>query len=193
MEYTQLVKRSWLTRPLMVVPPRVKRFLLVLSIHLVILAAFAPGLMTVVWHLRHGNTIQYHGKEIPVPLKWIAKSEPQGAQLDKLALTVMSSDKPVEEMITASLLAPTSGHSHEELSKSFVSGYWTYLSGDEVVTGPLNIGTGAQEAICMESSPPKMPMRVSAVCLMFQDRWLFRFVGDRQDLSEFYKILDKIR
>jgi hypothetical protein len=193
MEYTLLVKRSMLTRPLLVVPPRVKRFLVVLSISLIVLVVFAPGVLTLVWHLRYGSTILYRDKQIPVPLGWIAKSEPQDVQLDKLALTVLSSDKPVEEMITASLLAPTSGHSHEELSRSFVSVYWTYLAGDSVVTGPLHIGSGSQEALCMESSPPKMPGRVSVVCLMFQDRWVFRFDGDRKDLSEFYRLLGKIR
>ena len=67
------LKESWLTRPLFVCPPRVKRVLKVTGVMVLILGIFSPGLVTLGWHLRHGSSISSpRGMTVFLPLAWTA-------------------------------------------------------------------------------------------------------------------------
>src|SRR5262245_57189505 len=99
-KYTLAMKWSWLTRPLFIVPTKVRRSLLLLVGLFILLVAFAPGLWTVSWHVVHGNTMIYRTKKIHVPMRWLPiKAEPQSALIEKLPATVLPF-KPILPMIS---------------------------------------------------------------------------------------------
>ena len=82
---TMPLSTDWLTRPLFVCPPRVARVLKVGILLALLLMIVSPSLVTLAWHLRHGNTIESRGKAIFVPPKWTAYiDESYGAELTKL-------------------------------------------------------------------------------------------------------------
>jgi hypothetical protein len=133
----------------------------------------------------------YRTKKIPVPMRWTAKSEPQGARLERLPITILPS-KPSQAMISLRVLSPARGRSHKESSESFEAVYWTYLAGNRVVTGPVQVLSGPDEGVCMESSA-KGSDGLYIACLVFQDRWTVSLLGTKKERSEFYEILRGIR
>jgi len=170
---------------------RVRRFLLLVSVALVLTISFAPGLWTLIWHVFHGKSVIYKTKRIPVPLRWIAHVEPQSANLERLAFTVFP-DWPVEAFISFHTTLSPLGKNHAESAESFISIYWTYLARNGVVTGPVNVSDGTGETVCMESSPKNDPDRLDISCLVFEDRWIVSLNGKKADRSEFYELLKAI-
>jgi hypothetical protein len=187
------VKQSWLSRPFVVVPVKVRRVFCLLAVLFLLLITFAPALWTVTWHVVHGNSMIYKTKRVPVPLRWTAKSEPQGAHVERLPLTIFYSDKPVQAFISLSVLSPARSQTHKESSESFEAAYWTYLAGDRVVTGPVEVLPGPDEGVCMEATAKDGSEGLNIECLVFQDRWTVSFWGIKKERSEFYKILSEIR
>jgi hypothetical protein len=186
------VKSSWLTRPLFVVPFEVRRAFLLIAVLFFLLITFAPGLWTVTWHVRHGSSMIYRTKNVPVPMRWTAKSEPQGATIEKLPLTIFSSGKPGQAYILLSVVPPARSQTHKESSESFSATYRTYLAGDRVVTGPVTVLSGPDEGVCMEATAKNGSEGLNIDCLVFQDRWLVSFLGVKKERSEFYEILSGI-
>jgi hypothetical protein len=58
---------SWLTRPLFTFPPRLVRILMIAMIVLSVGSVMSPAIITLAWHLRHGNTIAWRGSTVVVP------------------------------------------------------------------------------------------------------------------------------
>ena len=135
----------------------------------------------------------YKTKRVPVPLRWTAKSEPQGADVERLPLTIFHSDKPAQAIISLSVMPPAKSQTDRKSSEAFEAAYWTYLAGDRVVTGPVKVLPGPDEGVCMEATAKDASERLSIECLVFQDRWLVSFWGIKKERSEFYKILSEIR
>lgn len=125
-------------------------------------------------------------------MRWTAKSEPQGAHIERLALTILSSDKPIQAMISLSVMSSTASQSHKESSESFEAVYWTYLAGDRVVTGPVKVLSGLDEGVCMEATAKNGSGGLYISCLAFQDKWAVSFLGPKEERSEFYTILSGI-
>jgi hypothetical protein len=134
----------------------------------------------------------YRTKNVPVPMRWTAKSEPQGAIIERLPLTIFSSGKPVQAMITLSVGPPARSQTHKESSESFSAAYWTYRAGDRVVTGPVAVLSGPDEGVCMEATARNGSEGLEIACLVFQDRWTVNFLGMKKERSEFYDILGGI-
>ena len=188
------MKWSWLTHPLFSVPRRVQRSLLLVSVVLIVVTTFAPGLWTLIWHVFHGSSVIYQTRRIPVPLRWIAsvgpQSKTQSANLDRLALTVFSSDKPIEAFISFQTNLSPLGKTHEESAESFSSIYWTHLAGNGVVTGPVKVRAGTGEGVCMESLQKDDRLDIS--CLLIEDQWIVSLYGKQADRNEFYELLKNI-
>jgi hypothetical protein len=170
---------------------KVRRFLLLVSVVLVLTMTFAPGLWTLIWHVFHGKSVIYKTKRIPVPLRWIANVEPQSANLVRLAFTVFP-DKPVEAFISFQTTLSPLGKTHAESAESFISIYWTNLAKNGLVIGPVNVTAGTGETVCMESSPKNDPDLLNISCLVLEDRWIVSLNGKKADRSEFYELLKKI-
>jgi len=75
----------------------------------------------------------------------------------------------------------------DEISKSWQAFYWTYHNG--IISGPLEIGSGEKEALCMKLSVKGVPEQVSADCIMFQPRLAASFSGEKKDVDTFLQII----
>jgi hypothetical protein len=184
--------KSWATRPLFTCPSKIARLLTVVGLVVLVGLAAAPGLATLGWHLLHGNTIAARGKNIFVPLRWIAKTnETMGVSMTKLPLTVLSRT-PSNGTILVGQSFSFSNQEKEERYKSFENLFWNLAVANAVVSGPIRTGTGAHETICMESTFPGASNHAEARCLILQGRWDAEFMGDKKDLGAFFEIIQKI-
>lgn len=183
---------SWASRPLFTCPPKIARLLKVVGLVVIVGMAAAPGLATLGWHLLHGNTIAARGKNIFVPLRWIAETnETMGVSMTKLPLFVFSRT-PVDGMISVGQSFPFSNQEKEERYKLFENLYWNLAVADAIVLGPIRTGTDAHETICMESTYPGASNHAEARCLILQGKWDAVFMGDKKDLGAFFEIIQKI-
>ncbi len=185
------LSKSWLTRPLFVCPPRIARVLKVGILLALLLLIIAPTLVTLAWHLRHGNTIECRGKKILVPPRWTAHiGDRNDAMLTKLPL-VISLKTGVDDLswISVGQSLPTRGENIELYYKTFESLFWNLHSGlGEAISGPVRMGSGPLEAFCMEGATPATT-RASVSCAILGGKWTADFMGDKKDLSEFYTII----
>jgi hypothetical protein len=156
------------------------------------LGIFSPGLVSFLWHTLHGNTVEYAGKRIPVPLRWYAHIESHSVQLSKLPITVffLGEPHPVWSFLEPNPGHMTSSNSQEEIYQSFVNAYWTLRpKNDDIVSGPIRIAASGGEAVCMKSSSLRNKDRVSAACLFFRGTWMAEFVGDETEISNFFQVI----
>lgn len=164
-----------------------------LGVVLILGITFSPLLRTLAWHMTHGNSILFKGKRINVPLKWIATSETQGATLSRLALTVLSSDKPVHSFITFGKVGMPTNQTPEQIADSFVAVYWTYLAGDRAVKGPLKFTVDSEEVVCMEGTTSNDPTHMEVACLFPTAGLTASMLGEREDRDLFYDTVRSVR
>jgi hypothetical protein len=176
---------------------RLRQLVLFSWVVLIVLGCFLPTLQTALWHLRHGISIRYKDKNIPIPPRWIASTSTegilQGVQLTKLPISILFGDRP-QGLVFLSPLEHRSGESLQEISRSWVSRYWTLHDGrDEVVSGPFmaKSGPGDAEVICMESFNRRVRTSISVSCLLFRGTWTADFFGDKRDITGFLGIVRK--
>ena len=173
-------------------PPKIRRASLAALALIGVLLTFAPVLVTLFWHLRHGSALQYRGRTIRVPRRWIARAEPQGLTLSKLPLTVFSLDR-FSGAIDLSLLAGRRSVTLDEVYLSWERALRTLAAEmDEDVTGPVRTGTGPVETICMKFSSTHLKAAARASCLLFQGTWSAEFIGDEEDIDTFFQVVRSI-
>lgn len=158
-----------------------------------VVGCFAPALWTAAWHLQHGNGIQYRGKWIPVPARWIAGSEPQGATLTKLPLSILFVSRFPSSVSISPLANPE--HSNPEGDVRAWEGLFRALhSGSEsVVSGPAALNTASGRAYCMEFYGRQKPNRLDVSCLLSDGGLVAELMGRRADKGTFLRIVRSIR
>lgn len=167
-----------------------KRIVLIALATLSPLVIFSPSLVSLLWHARHGNSIEYAGKRIPVPPRWYAHIESHSVQLSRPPLTVFSLEapSPVWSFLRPSPAKPTV--SQAEIYKSFEDTYWTlHAEAGDAVSGPIRIQTNEDEAVCMKASSPRNNDKVYVSCLMFRGTWMAEFVGDANEIGKFFQVI----
>ncbi len=191
---TMPLSTDWLTRPLFVCPPRVARVLKVGILLALLLMIVSPSLVTLAWHLRHGNTIESRGKAIFVPPKWTAYiDESYGAELTKLPF-VLSLNRGAwnPSMISVHPLPPMGRENNGVEYKTFESFFWNLHSDlGNAISGPFRTGSGPQEAFCMEAVSPGTT-RTYVSCAILGGKWTADFMGDKKDLEDFYTIIRRL-
>jgi hypothetical protein len=188
------LSRSWLTRPLFVCPPRIAPVLKASILLALLLMIMTPTLVTVAWHLRHGNAIECRGKAIFVPLRWIAYiGDSNDAVLTKPPLVVWPESRAtVTSMISVGRWPPAGGEINELHYKTFENLFWNLHSGfGEAISGPVRMGSGQLEAFCMEGVTPGTS-RASVSCTILGGKWTADFMGDKRDVEEFYTIIRRL-
>lgn len=154
---------------------------------------FAPALQTAAWHLRHGGGIEYRGKWIPVPARWVADSKPQGATLTKLPVWTLAKSPSLASISISLFGIPkyyNAGKNRREWEKLF---RLLHSGPDSVVSGPRELDTASGRAPCMEFYGRQTPNRLEASCLMFGGKWTADFLGGRADSRTFFRIVKSIR
>lgn len=189
------MKESWLTRPLFTCPPRMLRVLGVGFVVLLVAGIFSPTLVTLAWHLYHGNTIECRREPVFVPSRWIAEiDDGNDAMLTKLPIIVPLNPRvtPIQAWIAVGQSSPVRGVNLEDQYKSFRS-WFSNLHSDlgEGVSGPVRMGSGSQESFCMEGDVPRTN-RSSVSCLILGGKWRADFMGDKKYVEDFFKVIHKL-
>jgi hypothetical protein len=184
--------KSWVTHPLFTFPPRMVQILKIFGLAVIVMLVVAPGLVTLGWHLLHGNSIVSRSKSIFVPLRWIAETDDaMGISMTKLPLTVLFG-VPFDGMISIDQSPSPANQKSEENYQLFESLYWNLAGANAIISGPIRTGTGTHEIFCMESTYPGASNRAEARCLILRGKWDADFIGDKKDLGTFFKIIQKI-
>jgi hypothetical protein len=185
------LNESWLTRPLFSFPPRMARWLTVGIVVAILVFPITPVLVTLVWHLRHGNTIECRGKSIFVPLRWTAEiGDGNDAMLTKLPLAIWP-PKPLTSIFFRQSVAAHDA-SIEDQYKTFQSLFWNLHSDlGEAISGPVRTGSGPREVFCMEGTTPHTT-RSSASCVILGGTWTADFFGDKKDIAGFFTVIGKL-
>lgn len=159
----------------------------------ILLAYFYPVVLTLSWHLRNGSFVVYKGRNIPVPLRWTAKVEPEDVLLMKLGWTVFAKP-PFHNWIFFDPSPFQSSGSRDEAVKSWEAHYWTAEARtDDIVSGPFTIRSATNDAQCMKSVSKGNPESTSADCLIFQPILSANFGGERKDFDTFLQILSEMK
>lgn len=159
-----------------------------------ILLVLSPTLLMLAWHLQHGHTIECRGKSIFVPFGWTAEIDGGNhASLTKLPLVItMKSTGEIHTWIWIGQSVGIKNKNVDDLYKSFQSMFWNLHSDlGEIVSGPVNMGSGPQQVFCMAGTNPKTN-RSTASCLLLGGKWSADFWGKTEDMSEFFAIIQKI-
>jgi hypothetical protein len=153
---------------------------------------FGPVVMTLFWHMRSGFSVVYRGRTIQVPLEWIASAEPLRLELSKWKRTPFSKP-PILDFADFEPLREAATTRRNDLANSWEAHYWNGGAGTgDIISGPFNIGSGADEILCMESVSKEYPNRASASCIVFQFHMKATYSGERRDLETFFQIVRKI-
>jgi hypothetical protein len=170
----------------------ITRAVMILLGFTLVLMVFGPAVWTLFWHVRHGSSIVYKGQTIRIPLEWTANTGGTDMQFTKCARTVFSEPVIVGWIFFSPSLFPAN-MSHDEVAKSWEAHYWNGAAvTDDIVSGPLNVGSGANKTLCMESFPKRIPESASANCFIFQSSLQVTFSGERKDLDTFLKIVHEM-
>jgi hypothetical protein len=156
------------------------------------LTIVSPGLFMLTWHLRHGDTIKTRGKSVYVPLGWIAEiGDDNGAVLTKVPVIIPVKGMAFDTGFVERSTFP-SGQNIDELDKSSETIFWNLHSDHgEVISGPIKMGSGSQEIVCVEGTDPKSDYS-TADCLLLEGTWRASFMGNKKDLGEFLSIIQKL-
>lgn len=159
-----------------------------------LLISLGPLLVTGWSHLRYGNSINYGGRSLTMPLRWYGRLEGDHIILSKLSPTVF--DKIPSSTLVAfwPVRNPPKNEAEEDSAyQSFASIYWTYLaSGGGETKGPFEKGSGEKKAVCMRTSVIKDKW-VSVSCLVFRGTWNATFYGEPKEIDLFYQIIQGSR
>ncbi len=140
---------------------------------------FSPTLLTVGWHLGHQNPIEFKGANFLIPIDWYPSISNGAITISKLAPFVRPG-KPVSAIITLSpsAIQPKTDAERESAYQTFVSLYWTHMSGNaNWIRGPILAGDGRREARCMETNFENADRGISVACLALGGTWIASFDG----------------
>jgi hypothetical protein len=162
-----------------------------LLLALVVIAIFCPGFVTLGWHVFHGGTIQYEHRgqhrEILVPLFWYGHADIYSATANKVGSNAYSWLFSKPSHFSVSPLSTLPAFSYREGFNSFEKGFWSIIaSEDDVVTGPIRVGSGESDGVCMQAiSKRQHPGIAHLSCLLYQGTWGADFLGDEKDVNTF--------
>ncbi|MFY9804894.1 MAG: hypothetical protein WA211_09645 [Candidatus Acidiferrales bacterium] len=187
--------KSRLTRPLFNCSPRIAKNLTASSILTIVPLITSPTLATLAWHVRHGHTIECRGKPVYVPMRWIAEIDGRNnATLTKfpLVLPLQPGGTVLERSITIGQYLPARNRNVNDQYKTFEGWFWNLHSElRQAISGPIRMGSGSEEAFCMEGSDPAT-IRITASCLVLGGTWTADFIGNKPDVEDFFTIVRRL-
>jgi hypothetical protein len=154
---------------------------------------FSPAISTELWHVRNHSQIDYAGVRFRTPRGWSARIGPAAAHFEKRPLTVFSH----AVLLAWAAVAPTSNPPHsarerDESYSNFAALYSTKLASAEEIEGePIRVGTGDNEAFCLQSFMKNRTDWFRTTCLVRAGTWRASFEGHQNDKEQFFReVLD---
>ena len=155
----------------------------------IIAVAFLPECVSLVWHVRFGQAVQFRAYLIPVPWPWWAF---RGAADDLVVQRMRRGDPDADSEIMIYPLDPRIGH------EVAIESYENALANRTVLEGYAetgrNIATASgSSATCVEFTSTKRGGTVAAKCVALSVGLRLDFVGRPAELHVLYDIMKSIR
>ncbi|MDE3110944.1 MAG: hypothetical protein KGL02_13510 [Acidobacteriota bacterium] len=184
---------NWLTRPLFNVPPKFTRILWAVLCLAALLLFTSPMVLTLGWHAIHGNSVEFRGHTIAVPLRWTA--DPEGLlnlSMYRHPATLVQGVRFTSMISIAPTLPRRKGNTRPDYAM-WEKAYWNTALPGQTVNGPIRTGSGSHEAVCMEAIDAKGAGLESASCLMLGGSWEADFLGRADDMDAFFGLIRNFR
>src|SRR5260370_27415163 len=97
------------------------------------LFAFSPTVWAIAWHLRHGNSVWFAGKQMHVPLRWVGTTNYTEVNLGKLPRTILFGTWPVGGVTISRLLGQRAGDSDSEVVENWYRLHSALTTGTNLV------------------------------------------------------------
>jgi len=170
-------------------------FLAALCVPWIVLAVYyAPLLVSLGWHVRHGMSVDYRGLRVRVPLGWIADlsltkddfpANPQGITLEKqpksLAFEVAG-----PEMMYFNVLLPDADHSPDQQAEQWKDLFRQSHSATQFEIASLNSLAPGME--CLEATPFGNKSAGALTCVSVTDGWVAQYAGAQEHVPLFLEI-----
>lgn len=155
----------------------------------VLLLVFSPTIFALGWHLIHGNTIEFDGHRVAVPMGWTAEAEGRlSLSITKYSATVVPSPR-FRASVSISPMPPDPKGSSPKDDTLWEKAFWTFAFPGQRVEGPVRMGSGSDEVVCMKAIDTRRIGWQSARCVMLNDTWDANFDGDADDMNTFLDIV----
>lgn len=181
---------NWLTaRPLFSVSRKWARIFVAVPVVVAFLLFISPTIFTLGWHVVHGNTVEFRGHTVAVPLRWTAESEGQLSLSEtKYSATVVHGVR-FTAMFSISPTFPSSKENPRTDYRFWEKAFWNTALPRQAVKGPILMGSGLHEVICMEAIDAKGAGLQSVSCSMLNGSWESDFLGDADDMKTFFDMV----
>lgn len=166
---------------------RIPRWQLAITLAILLACMFTPGIYTVMWHARHGGSLQFAGTSLKVPFAWIGSADYMEANLEKLSPTFLTGTRPISGM---TLSKSVEGHHTDEASamQAWRLGLVALSNG---TTPPLEVKTNSRFR-CLQMRSDAGGRQVHISCYAFPGTYA-DFLGRQRDLQDFLKVLQSFR
>jgi hypothetical protein len=156
----------------------------------IFLLFISPTILTLSWHVVHGNSVEFRGHALPVPFSWTADQEGQmWVSMTKYPATLIHGVQ-FKATVSFSPVLPDPEANPQTDYSLWEKVFWNTALTGQAVKGPVRIGSGRHEAICMEAADTNGAGPESARCLTLNGSWQADFLGDASDMNTF---LDMVR
>ncbi|GGG91007.1 hypothetical protein [Silvibacterium dinghuense] len=184
--------------------PRAGRIFLLICIPIVFAAIYyAPVLMSLGWHIMHGQAVDYRGLRVSVPWGWTADlsavkedypANPQGVTLEKPPKTLNIEARGPELMYINLLLPDAHSTSTQQAAQWEELFRESHPASDFSLAVPANLPATAQ---CLQATPRQAQDGLHAgaaiACVSEKDGWLANYAGSQRNVPLFFQVLDGLK
>lgn len=171
---------------------KLKRVLLVGLSAVLVLGCFSPRITPLIWHFRHGDTVEFNGKRMTFPKSWYPDEVLYyNVSFLKPRLTIFS-ERPA--LAASFSISPVRGEgSREDLDQRFEAAWRHLYAGVDYQTAPTKLFINEADGFCMMHSPRKYPGWTDINCSLFASQWNASFSGNTKEAETFLNVLRSIR
>jgi hypothetical protein len=169
--------------------PKMKPVLLFGLSVLLILGCFSPRVTPMVWHVRNGDRVDFHGKRITVPKDWYPDEILYyDISFSKPRLTVFS-DRPPVIAASFSVIPGRNSGSREVIEQGLEASWRHDYAGVDYQTAPTKLFVMEADGFCMMHSPRKYPGLTWINCSLFASQWDASFMGASKEAEAFLSVI----
>ena len=153
----------------------------------IVVACFFPQLVGTYWHLRHGNSIEFHEWTIPVPRGWWPQTDGSQLVIQKMTWNYDRNDSTVIEVLTMNYSQPV----HIDALKKAVL---NQMSRDGYAfRGDRDVDIGSSPGYCAKFVNDTRHRNIHIACWSLKNHLSLDLLGYARDVQTFYSVIDQIK